>query len=111
MAASPNSEIAFTDEERAMYAELRRHLELQKQIFNMMSADLAWIERDYKSAALTVVRTSLPLVDDAGLAHAHTSPSVLCPRFAGHDAPHTCFGPQSDDRCNAQSRATLMACS
>lgn len=35
-----------------------RHPELQKQIFNMMSADLAWTERDYKSAALTVVRTS-----------------------------------------------------
>lgn len=61
MAASSDSEIAFTDEERAMYAELRRHPELQKQIFNMMSADLAWTERDYKSAALTVVRTSLPL--------------------------------------------------
>jgi hypothetical protein len=61
MAASPDSEIAFTDEERAMYAKLRRHPELQKQIFNLMSADLAWTERDYKSAALTVVRTSLPL--------------------------------------------------
>jgi len=45
-AASPDGEIAFTDEGRAMYAELRRHPELQKQIFNMMSADLAWTERD-----------------------------------------------------------------
>lgn len=112
MAASPDSEIAFIDEERAMYAELRRHPELQKQIFNMMSADLAWTERDYKKRGANSCTnlSSASLVDNARLAHAHTGPSVLRPGFTGHGAPHMSWSLiRGPSQCSIS--ATLMACS
>jgi hypothetical protein len=61
LAADPDSDMAFSDEEREMYAEIRRDPEGAKEMVNMMSATLEWTERDYKRAAISVLRSPIPL--------------------------------------------------
>jgi hypothetical protein len=58
LAAQPDSDIPFTDEERAYYAELRENAALTKEMFNYMSASTDWNEAAYRGAGVTVVRTA-----------------------------------------------------
>lgn len=58
LAAQPDSNIPFTDEERAYYAELRANAALRKEMFNYMSASIDWDEATYRGAGVTVVRTA-----------------------------------------------------
>lgn len=58
LAAQPEGDIPFTDEERAYYAELRANADLIKEMFNYMSAATDWSEAAYRGAGVTVVRTA-----------------------------------------------------
>src|SRR6266481_2646481 len=55
LAAQPEGDIPFTDEERAYYAELRANADLTKEMFNYMSAATDWSEAAYRGAGVTVV--------------------------------------------------------
>jgi len=61
LAASGESDIPFTDEERAMYAELRANPALAKLAFQMMSSSLEWTESQYKGCGISILRSKLPL--------------------------------------------------
>jgi len=61
LAASPDSEIPFTDEERKMYAAFRANPDLERATFNRMSATLDWTEDSYKGACLSILRSPIPL--------------------------------------------------
>lgn len=61
MAASADSEIPFTDEERELYAFMRRNPDLAKAIFNTMSASLEWTESAYDGAGMSIMRSTVPL--------------------------------------------------
>jgi hypothetical protein len=60
LASQADSEIPFTDEERANYAEMRANPALTKEIFNYMSASTDWSEAAYRGAGVTVIRTAKP---------------------------------------------------
>ncbi|KJC43170.1 DUF4238 domain-containing protein [Bradyrhizobium sp. LTSP857] len=61
LAAQPDSEIPFTDEEREHYAEMRANPALGKEIFNYMSASVEWSEAAYRGAGVSIVRTAKPV--------------------------------------------------
>lgn len=61
LAARPDSDIPFTDEERAHYAELRANAALTKEMFNFMSASTEWSEAAYRGSGVTVIRTAKSL--------------------------------------------------
>lgn len=61
LAASENSDIPFTEEERDMYAALRANPALAQAMFNTMSSSLRWTEAQYKGSGLSIFRTKLPL--------------------------------------------------
>ncbi|MFN4206853.1 MAG: DUF4238 domain-containing protein [Agrobacterium albertimagni] len=61
LAADPTSLMAFTDEERDIYAEIRRDPDAAKEAFNTMSASLEWTERNYAKAAISILRSPIPL--------------------------------------------------
>jgi hypothetical protein len=61
LAADPTSKMAFTAEEREAYAEIRRDPDAAKEAFNAMSASLEWTERNYAKAAISVLRSPIPL--------------------------------------------------
>jgi hypothetical protein len=61
LAASNDSGIDFTDDEREMYAELRADSELAKAMFSRMSSTLDWTEAGYRGAFLAVWRSPIRL--------------------------------------------------
>ncbi|MEI9803512.1 MAG: DUF4238 domain-containing protein [Pseudolabrys sp.] len=61
LAASPTNTIAFTEEEREMYAEMRSSPEVAKAHFNAMSATLEWTENNFRGAGLSIFRSPIPL--------------------------------------------------
>jgi hypothetical protein len=78
LAAQPDSNIPFTDDERTYYAELRTNACLIKEVFNFMSGSTNWSEAAYRGAGVTVVRTKRSL-------RTSTIP-VLPTRFPEHPA-------------------------
>jgi hypothetical protein len=60
-AASSDSNIPFTDEERDMYAFLRADPNRARAMFNMMSASLDWSAESFPGAALLIFRSPIPL--------------------------------------------------
>lgn len=70
LAGNPESDIPFSDEERKMYAEIRRDPEAAKEAFNQMSASLDWTQRDYRKAAVSFLRTRVPLKTSTKPVHA-----------------------------------------
>lgn len=78
LADQPDSDIAFSDEERERYAEMRASPDLIKEIFNYMSASSEWTEAAYRGCGITIVRTAKPL-------RASTTP-VLVTRAPEHPA-------------------------
>jgi Protein of unknown function (DUF4238) len=60
-AASGDSGIPFTDEERVMYAYLRSSPERAKAFFNAMSASVVWTELDFRGAGISIYRSPIPL--------------------------------------------------
>jgi len=75
LAADPNSGRAFSDEEREMYAEIRRNPAGAKERFNMMSASLEWTQRNYRKAAISVLRSPIPLRTSTKPVHAVGAPA------------------------------------
>ena len=61
LAASCNSGISYTDEERERYAFERTNPDHAKSIFNLMSSSLAWTEEIFFSAGLSILRSPIPL--------------------------------------------------
>jgi len=61
-AASPDSEIPFTDDEREMYAAVRSRPDFGKAIFDQMSSSLDWTEESYKGACLSIWRSPIPFL-------------------------------------------------
>lgn len=78
LAASPDSEIPFTDEEREMYAEMRANPALAKLMFNMMSSSMEWTEQAYRGSGLSIIRSPIPL-------RSSTTPVFTMP-IPGHPA-------------------------
>ena len=54
IAASPNSSVPFTDEEREMYASFRADPNNLSAMFNIMSAHTEWTAENFASAALAI---------------------------------------------------------
>lgn len=61
LAASPNSDVEFSDTEREMYAELNANPDLVRAMFNRMSSTLDWTETDYRGAFVKILRSPIPL--------------------------------------------------
>jgi hypothetical protein len=61
LAASDKSDIAFTDEEREMYAFVRSSPDRAKALFNAMSASLEWTEQNFFGACISILRSPIPL--------------------------------------------------
>ena len=60
-AASYDSGIPFTEEERDMYAFLRANPNHENMMFNMMSTSLDWTEESFAGAGLSIFRSPIPL--------------------------------------------------
>ena len=78
MAASPKSEIAFCDEERAMYAAMRGSPGGHVAYMNEMALSLCWAEEEFESCGLWIFRSPIPLT-------ASTTP-VLSVKAPAHPA-------------------------
>lgn len=61
MAADPSSTIPFSDQERAMYAQMRASPGGVKAFINLMSASLVWTADEFASCAIAVYRSPIPL--------------------------------------------------
>lgn len=61
MANSPASEIAFSDEERAMYAAIKRSPGGHVAWMNEMALNLDWAEEEFESCGLWIFRSPIPL--------------------------------------------------
>ncbi|CAN5156077.1 hypothetical protein BH10PSE4_BH10PSE4_46690 [soil metagenome] len=61
MAAGPNSEIPFTDEERTMYAAIRAWPGGVKAFMNLAASNMLWSRENFESCALIVLRSPIPL--------------------------------------------------
>jgi hypothetical protein len=72
-----NSEIGmkFSNEEREMYAEIRRDPEAAKEAFNTMSSSLEWTQRNYRMAAISILRSPIPLRTSTKPVHSITAPA------------------------------------
>lgn len=60
-AASPNSAIPFTSEERGMYAFVRANPNHARAIFNAMSSSVGWTADGFNGAGLSIFRSPIPL--------------------------------------------------
>jgi hypothetical protein len=74
MAANPNSEIPFTEEERELYAPLRSNPDFAKLMFNAIASH-PFVEREFDSALICVVRSPIRLRTSTTPVMAATSPS------------------------------------
>jgi hypothetical protein len=79
-AASSDSTIPFTEEEREMYAFQRADPNHEKMMFDLMSASMEWTANQYAGCALSILRAPVPL-------RASTTP-VLATPAAEHPALH-----------------------
>jgi Protein of unknown function (DUF4238) len=61
LAASPECDIPFSDDERDMYALLRANPNYASTIFNMMSISIDWSEENFAGAGLSIFRSPIPL--------------------------------------------------
>lgn len=61
LAADPNNGMAFTEEEREMYAEIRSHPDNVTAMFSMMSASVKWTEEAFRGSGLSICRSPIPL--------------------------------------------------
>ena len=61
LASSFDSDISFTDEERERYAFERANPNRAKTTFNFMSSSLAWTEKSFSGAGLSIFRSPIPL--------------------------------------------------
>jgi hypothetical protein len=61
LAASPESDIPFSDEQRDMYALLRANPDYASAIFNMMSISVDWTAKSFAGAGLSIFRSPIPL--------------------------------------------------
>lgn len=61
LAASSDSDIPFTDEERDMYAFLRANPNHASAMFNMMSTSVDWTAESFAGARLSIFRSPIPL--------------------------------------------------
>jgi hypothetical protein len=61
LASSFDSDISFTDEERERYAFERANPNRAKTTFNLMSSSLAWTEKSFSGAGLSIFRSPIPL--------------------------------------------------
>lgn len=61
MAGSPDSEIAFSLEERSMYNAMRILPGGYKAYMNLRSASLDWAANEFESCLITVLRSPIPL--------------------------------------------------
>jgi hypothetical protein len=61
LAASPDSGIPFTDEERDMYAYFRANPNHESAMFNRMSASVDWTAESFAGAGLSIFRSPIPL--------------------------------------------------
>lgn len=80
LAANPDSDIPFTDEEREMHAYLRRHPEEFRAFMNFRAVQMPWSERDFHGSILSILRSPIAL-------RTATSP-VLSVRAPDHPALH-----------------------
>jgi hypothetical protein len=60
-AASSDSGIPFTEEERDMYSFLRANPNHESMMFNMMATSLDWTEESFAGAGLSNFRSPIPL--------------------------------------------------
>nr|WP_280954121.1 DUF4238 domain-containing protein [Mesorhizobium loti] len=61
LAADKNSAIPFTNEEREHYAYIRENPNEAKAMFNLMSMSTEWAEVDYRRAAISILRSPIPI--------------------------------------------------
>ena len=61
LSAMSDSDMPFTDEERAMYALMLAYPNEAKRFFNLMSSTLEWTEQSYRGAGLSILRSPVPL--------------------------------------------------
>lgn len=78
MANSPTSEMPFSDEERAMYAAIKRSPGGHVAWMNEMALNLDWAEDEFESCGLWIFRSPIPL-------NASTTP-VLSVKAPAHPA-------------------------
>lgn len=78
MAALPGSDMPFTREERAMYANMRASSGGPKAFMNAMSANLDWAAGEFAGCGISICRSPIPL-------KASTTP-VLAIRAPDHPA-------------------------
>jgi hypothetical protein len=72
MAASPMSEIPFSDEEREMYAAVRASPGGHTGYMNAMASSLDWTADDFESCGISIFRSPIPL-------KASTTPVISVP--------------------------------
>jgi hypothetical protein len=58
---NPDSDIPFTDEERAQLRFLRANKNSAKAMLNYMATTIEWTESDFRGAGLTILRSPIPL--------------------------------------------------
>lgn len=61
MAADPNSNMAFSDEERQHFRFLHNNPDQARALFNRRASNLRWTERDYRHARISIYRSPIPL--------------------------------------------------
>lgn len=61
MAASPDSDMPFTPEEREMYAYMRASPGGPKAYMNAMAASLDWAAEEFESCGISICRSPIPL--------------------------------------------------
>lgn len=61
MAADPKSEIPFTEEERAMYADIRAWPGGAKALMNLMTASMLWSREEFESCMIWVLHSPVAL--------------------------------------------------
>ncbi len=82
LAANPDGDVAFTYEEREMYAEMRTDPEGIKALFNLRASSLNWSQDGFAGCAVTVMRSRAPF-------RTSTTPviSLPAPPLPGSAAP------------------------
>lgn len=61
LASMKDSSIPFTDEEQEFYAWIRENPKDAKEFFNFQASSLEWTEKSFRGAALSVLRSPIPL--------------------------------------------------
>lgn len=61
MAVNPDSDIPFTDEERAFFTFVKRNRNSAKAMLNYAATTIEWTETDFKGAGLAILRSPIPL--------------------------------------------------